>query len=62
MADKEPKLVQPDFITDIPGIEVESNYEPIIGPKPNMEPEVNSSYAKRAKNARKNEVKDQRRG
>ena len=35
MADKEPKLVQPNFIAEIPGIEVESNYELIIGPKPN---------------------------
>ena len=35
MADKEPKLVQPNFISEIPGIEVESNYELIIGPKPN---------------------------
>ena len=33
MADKEPKLVQPDFIAEIPGIEVESNYESIIGQK-----------------------------
>ena len=42
MADKEPKLVQPDFIAEIPGIEVESDYEPIIGPKPKTEPEVKS--------------------
>ena len=26
MADKEPKLVQPNFIAEIPGIEVESDY------------------------------------
>ena len=32
MADKEPKLVQPNFIAEIPGIEVKSDYEPIIGP------------------------------
>ena len=32
MDDKEPKLVQPDFIAEIPGIEVKSDYEPIIGP------------------------------
>ena len=54
MANKEPKLVQLNFIAEIPGIEVESDYEPIIGPKPNTEPEVKSSYAERAKNARKN--------
>ena len=54
MADKEPKLVQPDFIAEIPGIEVESDYEPIIGPKPNTEQEFKSSYAERTKNARKN--------
>ena len=54
MADKEPKLVQPNFISEIPGIEVESDYDQIIGPKPNTEPEVNSSYAERAKNAREN--------
>ena len=51
---KESKLVQPNFIAEIPGIEVESNYDPIIGPKPNTEPEVNSSYAERVKNTRKN--------
>ena len=45
MADKEPNLVQPDFIAEIPGIEVKSNYEPIICPTPNTEPEVNSSYS-----------------
>ena len=54
MADNEPKLVQPDFIAEIPVIEVESDYEPIICPTPNMEPEVNSSYADRTKNTRKN--------
>ena len=48
-ADREPKLVQPNFIAEIPGIEVESDYEPIIWPKPNTEPEVKSSYAERAK-------------
>ena len=53
MANKEPKLVQLDFIAEIPGIEVESDYEPIIGPKPNTEPEVKSSYAERAKTTRK---------
>ena len=50
IADKEEKLVQTNFIAEIPGIEVESNYEPIIGPKPNTEPEVKSSYVERAKN------------
>ena len=54
MAEKEPKLVHPDFMDEIPGIEVESNHEPIIGPKPKTEPEVKSSYSERAKNARKN--------
>ena len=53
MADKEPKLVQTNFIAEFPGIEVESAYEPIIRPKHNTEPEVNSSYAERAKKARK---------
>ena len=54
MDDKEPKLVQPNFIAEIPGIEVKSDYEPIIGPNPNTEPEVKSSYAECANNARKN--------
>ena len=54
MADKEPKLFRPDFISEIPVIEVESDHEPIIGPKPNTEPEVKSSYVERAKNAHKN--------
>ena len=53
MADKEPKLVQPNFIAEIPDIEVENDYEPIIVPKPKTEPEVKSSCAERAKNARK---------
>ena len=47
-------MAQPNFIAEIPGIEVESNYEPIIGPKPNTEPEVKPSYAERANNAHKN--------
>ena len=55
MADKEPKLVQPNFIAEIPGIEVESEYKLIIGPKPNTETEVNSSYAEHANKARKND-------
>ena len=50
-------MVQPDFIAEIPGIEVERDYEPIIGPKPNTEPEVNSSYAEHTKKARKMLVK-----
>ena len=56
MADKELKLVQPNFIAETPGIEIDSDYEPIIGPKPNTAPEVKSSYAERAKNGRKNAV------
>ena len=51
MADKEPNLVQPNFIAEIPGIEVESDYEPIILSKPNTEKEVKSSYKERAKKA-----------
>ena len=54
MADKEKKLVQPNFIAGIPGIEVESDCEPIVSPKPKTEPEVKSSYEGRAKNVRKN--------
>ena len=54
MANKEPKLVQPDFISEIPGVEVDSDYEPIIRQKHDTEPEVKSSYAERAKNAHKN--------
>ena len=42
------------FIAEIPGIEVESDYAPIKGPKSNTEPEVKSSYSERAKNERKN--------
>ena len=51
MAEKEPKLVHSDFMDEIPGIEVESDYEPIILPKPNTEKEVKSSYKERAKKA-----------
>ena len=54
IANKEPKLFQPNFIAEIPGIDFKSNYDPIIGPKPNIELEIKSSYAERAKNARKN--------
>ena len=43
MADKETKLVHPNCIAEIPGIEVKSDYEPIIGPQPNTEPEGKSS-------------------
>ena len=35
MADKKPKLVQPNFIAEITGIEVKSDYKPRIGQKPN---------------------------
>ena len=49
MADIEPKLVHPNYISEIPGIEVESDYETIIVPKPNTEPEVKSSHEERAK-------------
>ena len=54
ISDKEPKLVQPNFIAEIPGIEVESDYEPIIGQNPDTEPDVKSSYAERAKMRIKN--------
>ena len=42
------------MIAEIPGHEVESEYEPIRGQKPNTEPEVKSSYTESAKNACKN--------
>ena len=31
---KEPKLIQPDFIAEILGIEMDCDYDKIIGPKP----------------------------
>ena len=58
MADKVPKLVQPNFTAEISGIKVNSNYEPIIGPKPSKEPEVNSSYEEIANKAQKRWSKD----
>ena len=53
MADKELKLVQPNLKSEIPDIDVESDYDPVIDPKPNTEPEVNYSHEERAKKARK---------
>jgi hypothetical protein len=29
--DKQPKLIEPNFIAEIPGIEVEGDFEPILG-------------------------------
>ena len=31
------KLVQPDYIAEVPGIEVQGDYDQIIGPKPDAE-------------------------
>ena len=54
MVVKEPKLVQPDFIAEIPGIEMDSNYEKIIGPKPDKEQDAKPSLSERAADARRN--------
>ena len=45
---KDLKLIQPDFIAEIPGIEVDSNYDKIIGPKPDEEQDVKPSISERA--------------
>ena len=43
MVVREPKLIQPDFIAEIPGIEMDSNYDKIIGPTPDEEQDVKLS-------------------
>ena len=51
---KEPKLIQPDFIAEIPGIDMDSTYYKIIGPKPDEEQDVNPSISERAAATRRN--------
>ena len=52
--DEQPKLVHPDIISEIPGIETADMYDDIIGPTPNDEKEKPLSYAERAARARIN--------
>ena len=40
---KEPKIIQPDFIAEIPVIEMDSDYDKIMGPKPDEEQDVKPS-------------------
>ena len=53
------KLVQPDYIAEVPGIEVQGDYDQIIGPKPDAEthkniPSVTQRMAESSKNAGRN--------
>jgi hypothetical protein len=52
--DKQPKLIEPNFIAEIPGIEVEGDFEPISGKQPDVEPPEKSTTAERATVARRN--------
>jgi hypothetical protein len=63
--DEQPKLIHPDIISEIPGVETEDMYDGIIGPVPIGEEEKPPSYAERAARARKNaglDAIDQARG
>ena len=51
---KEPKIIQPDFIAEISGIDMDSDYEKTIGPKPDEEQDVKPSISERAADARIN--------
>ena len=51
---KELKLIQPDFISEIPRIEVDSDYDKTIVPKPDEERDVKPSISERAADARIN--------
>ena len=51
---KEPKLIQPDFISEIPRIKMDSDYDKIIGPKPDEEQDVKPSISEHAAAARRN--------
>ena len=54
MVEKYPKLIKPDFISEIPGIKKNSDYEKIIVPKPDEEQDVKPSISERAAAARRN--------
>ena len=51
---KQPKLIQLDFIAEIPRIEMDSDYDKIIGPKPDEEQDAKPSISERAAAARRN--------
>ena len=62
---EQPKLVHPDIIAEIPGVETQDMYDNVIGPIPIGEEEKPSSYAERALVARRNaglDTDDQARG
>ena len=52
-ADKQPKLIHSDIMSEILGIETEDIYDGIIGPIPIREEEKRSSYAEHAAKAGK---------
>ena len=52
--DEQSKLIHPDIISEIPGVETADMYDKIIGPIPIGEEETPPSYAERAAKARKN--------
>ena len=54
MVAKDPIFIQPDFIAEISGIDMDSDYEKTIGPKPDEEQDVKPSISERAAAARRN--------
>ena len=51
---KEPKLIKPDFIAEIPGIDMDSDCDKTIGPKPDEEQDAKPSVSEHAADARRN--------
>ena len=51
---KEPKLIKPDFVDEITGIDMDSDYEKIIGPKPDEEHDAKPSISEHAADASRN--------
>ena len=51
---EQPKLLHPDIIAEVPGVETEDMYDTIIGPTPTGDEEKPQLYAEHALRARKN--------
>ena len=54
MVGRELKLIKPDFISEIPGINMDSDYDKIIVPKPDEERDVMPLISERAAAACRN--------
>ena len=53
MVDTEPKLTKLDFIAKIPGIQLESNFDKIIGPQPDQDQKKGATIAERCEKGKK---------